>query len=281
VVDLVLEHAERRRHLSLGVITMGQSHERNIESELRRRLADRPSPSLDAFFAGDRMEPFFVKSLERSQGDERDAVIVSVGYHKAPDGRLPARFGPLLHDGGERRLNVAVTRARRSLVLVTSFEAADMDPARFTAPGVALLRQYLEFAAAPVVSERPDIQRPSSALVAQICTRLENAGVPTRAAYGMSGYTIDVAAAHPDDPERMVLAIELDGDIYRSAGTVRERDRLRPQMLESLGWAVHRIWSADWLADPRRETHRAVNAWVDAVMKADEKGRSVGAAGSS
>src|SRR5206468_4239979 len=123
---------------------MGITHADRIDLALRRSLARRPD--LHAFFAESRTEPFFVKNLERVQGDERDAVILSIGYGKTPDGRLLYRFGPLLLPGGHRRLNVAVTRARRRMTLVSSFTSADMDPARASGDGVRLLRAYLEYA---------------------------------------------------------------------------------------------------------------------------------------
>src|SRR5436305_4411786 len=153
VVALALEHAATHPDESLGVITMGITHADRIDAALRRALARRPD--LHAFFAESRPDPFFVKNLERVQGDERDAIILSVGYGKTPDGRLLYRFGPLLLPGGHRRPNVAVTRARRRRTLVSSFRAADMDPARGGGHGVPMLRDYLEYAESggPTLSE--------------------------------------------------------------------------------------------------------------------------------
>ena len=147
VVDLILEHARQRPDQSLGVIAFGSHHGDNIEEALRRRLAAENDRSLDPFFATEREERFFIKNIERVQGDERDVIILSVGYHKAANGTLPYRFGPLNQEGGERRLNVAITRARSRIHLVAGFSHHDMDPGRSSAEGVELLRQYLEFAA--------------------------------------------------------------------------------------------------------------------------------------
>jgi AAA domain len=144
VVELILEHAEKRPEESLGVIAMGIKHSDRIEESLRRALRQRPD--LDEFFDETRQEKFFVKNLERVQGDERDAIILSVGYGKSPDGRLLYRFGPLNNEGGERRLNVAITRAKNRMTLVSSFTHADMDPDRSTKLGVELLRLYLHYA---------------------------------------------------------------------------------------------------------------------------------------
>ena len=147
VIDLVLAHARESPHETLGVIAFGQHHAGNIEDRLMRRLAELDDSSLDDFFSETNEERFFVKNIERVQGDERDVTILSVGYHKDANRKLPYRFGPILQEGGERRLNVAVTRARSRLTLVSSFSHHDMDPGRSSAKGVALLRQYLEYAA--------------------------------------------------------------------------------------------------------------------------------------
>ena len=146
-VDLILEHARARPEESLGVITMGIRHRDRIEERLRQRLRDDPelAGELAEFFDENRDEPFFVKNLERVQGDERDAIILSIGYGKDTRGGLPYRFGPLLTEGGERRLNVAVTRAKNRITLVSSFSSRDMDPERSAAEGVKLLRQYLQY----------------------------------------------------------------------------------------------------------------------------------------
>ena len=143
VVELVLKHARESPHETLGVIAFGQHHADNIDNALVRHLSEIHDPSLDDFFSEKNEERFFVKNIERVQGDERDAIILSVGYHKDATGNLPYRFGPILQEGGERRLNVAVTRARLRLTLVSSFSHHDMVSSRSSAKGVGLLRQYL------------------------------------------------------------------------------------------------------------------------------------------
>src|SRR5262249_31584532 len=142
VVDLILDHARTRPGESLGVITMGIRHRDRIEECLRERLRDnrRLADELADFFDENREERFFVSNLDRVQGDERAAIILSIGYGKNSRGDLVYRFGPLLTEGGERRLNVAVTRAKHRLTLVSSFSARDMDPERSAAEGVRLMR---------------------------------------------------------------------------------------------------------------------------------------------
>ena len=148
VVRLILEHARTRPSESLGVIALGMRHAERVDAALRAALSSAGAADLEAFFAEDVPEPFFVKNLERVQGDERDAIIMSVGYGKHSDGRMRYQWGPLLRDGGERRLNVAATRAKRRLTVVSSFSSHDVDPARLVKPGARLLAEYLEYARA-------------------------------------------------------------------------------------------------------------------------------------
>ena len=147
VVDMIVDHAKNRPNDTLGVITFGIKHANSIDDDLRRRLRELGDRTLDRFFSGESQEPFFVKSIERVQGDERDVVILSTGYHKADNETLSYRFGPLNQTGGERRLNVAISRSRAEVHVVSSFSHHDMEPGRSNAVGVELLRQYLEFAA--------------------------------------------------------------------------------------------------------------------------------------
>ena len=279
VVDLILEHARHRPGESLGVIAFGSDHANNIEEGLRRRLSAEGDRSLDDFFAVAQGEPFFVKNIERVQGDERDVIILSVGYHKAANGSLPYRFGPLNQEGGERRLNVAVTRARSRIHLVAGFSHHDMDPGRSTSEGVELLRQYLAFAASGGVAMGGTLsEEPLNAFELNILRQLERRGVPVTPQYGVAGYRLDFVCGHPDRPGRMVLAIEADGATYHSTPTARDRDRLRQQVLESLGWRFHRIWSTDWFRDPEGQANLAYAAWRKAVELADEQDAGVAVA---
>jgi very-short-patch-repair endonuclease len=308
VVKLILDHARTRPGESLGVIALGVKHAERVDAALRDALASATAaaPSspdgsagstgaaavavtkgaardLETFFAEDVPEPFFVKNLERVQGDERDAIIISVGYGKHPDGRMRYQWGPLLRDGGERRLNVAATRARRRLTVVSSFSSHDVDPSRLTAPGARLLADYLEYARAGGVPVAPapassvgyaqDNSQPTEdggvgAFHADVAARLAELGITVVPQYGVGGYRVDFAAAHPDDPSRMILAVEADGVGYRDSGSVRDRDRLRKEHLERLGWRVHRLWSTAWFTDPGGELAKLRAAFDSAVSAA-------------
>ena len=279
VIELILDHAAKRPDKSLGVIAMGIKHAERIQEGLRAALHERQEEFAE-FFDESRPEPFFVKNLERVQGDERDAIILSVGYGKNADGRLLYRFGPLNMEGGERRLNVAVTRAKERMTLVSAFTHHDMDPDRSQARGVELLRAYLEYCAsngAQLGQQAASIPKLNPFEV-DVRDSLTRAGIPLVAQYGASGYRIDFAAKHPTQPGRMVLAIECDGAAYHSSVSARDRDRLRQEHLERLGWRFHRIWSQDWFTDKQSEIGRATRAYETAVTDCRQRscGRSAG-----
>ncbi|MEU1763230.1 AAA domain-containing protein [Micromonospora sp. NPDC005257] len=277
-VELILEHAEQRPNESLGVITMGQKHALRIEATLRSRR--REHEHLDDFFSQDRAasQRFFIKSLENVQGDERDAIILSIGYAKTRDGRLPLRFGPLNQEGGERRLNVAVTRARSRMTVVSAFSHHDMDPNQTAATrnhGPELLRRYLEFVdLGGDLGARQHTGVELNGLERSVLKALQQRGINAVPQWGVSGYRIDLALAHPDQPGRMVLAVETDGHSYHHAHSARDRDRLRQQHLERLGWEFHRIWSTDWYVDPAGQTARLVARWKQAVDRANHAATS-------
>lgn len=269
VVDLIIEHATQNPEASLGVIAMGIKHAERINEALRRR---RPShPELDEFFSEARSESLFIKNLERVQGDERDSIILTIGYSKSADGRMMYRFGPLNTQGGERRLNVAVTRARSRMIVVSSFASRDMDPNRLNAEGAKLLRSYLAYTESggedlgSVTREK----QPLNPFERDVEAHLIKAGIPLVPQLGASGYWIDFAAQHPKRPGQMVLAIEADGASYHSSHTARDRDRLRQAHLENLGWSFHRIWSTDWFYRREQEVEKAVAAYQAAVSRAD------------
>ncbi|MFZ2490270.1 MAG: AAA domain-containing protein [Thermoanaerobaculia bacterium] len=270
VVDLILRHAAQNPSASLGVITMGIRHAQRIQAALDAVLRDRRE--YDEFFALDRRERFFIKNLERVQGDERDAIILSIGYGKDRGGNLRHHFGPLLYGGGERRLNVAITRARTQMTVVSSFRAADVDPSRAKGKGVELLRAYLTYAESggAVLSDGSATVEPLNPFEADVWDALSARGIPMEAQWGVAGYRIDLAAKHPTRGGRFVLAIECDGASYHSAPTARDRDRLRQRQLEALGWRFHRIWSTDWFQTREQEIERAVGAYHAAVNYVDQ-----------
>ena len=256
------------------MITMGIKHRDRIEERLRQRLRDDPelAGELAGFFGENREEEFFVKNLERVQGDERDAIILSIGYGKDARGGLPYRFGPLLAEGGERRLNVAVTRAKNRITLVSSFSSHDMNPERSHAEGVKLLRQYLQYVESDGTNLGDSVLGKPALNPFEVDVRdtLLRHGLKLTAQYGTSGYWIDFAVQHPTQPGRYVLAIECDGATYHSSRSARDRDRLRQEQLERHGWRFHRIWSAEWFHDKDTCAQQAIAAYHAAVRATDE-----------
>jgi very-short-patch-repair endonuclease len=270
VVRQVLAHAETRPRESLGVITMGIKHANRVQAALDRALD--LQPHLSEFFSLDQNERFFVKNLETVQGDERDAIILSIGYGKAANGDLPHRFGPLTQDVGYRRLNVAVTRAKRRMCIISSFSHAEIDLDRSGSRGVQLLKAYLAYAEGGGQRLREEEHAGEVALnpfEADVRDALEARGLKARPQFGASRYRIDLVAMHPERPGRPVLAIECDGASYHSSATARDRDRLRQAHLQRLGWRFHRIWSTDWFYDREQETERVLAAYEEAVRRAD------------
>jgi very-short-patch-repair endonuclease len=270
VVRQVILHAEMRPLESLGVITMGIKHANRVQAALDRALDLRPD--LSDFFSLDREERFFVKNLETVQGDERDAIILSIGYGKTANGDLRHYFGPLTQDVGYRRLNVAITRARRRMCVISSFSHDEIDLSRSGSRGVQLLKAYLEYAASGG-TRLPEGERAGevslNAFEADVRDALEARGIKTRPQFGASRYRIDLVAMHPKKPGRPVLAIECDGASYHSSAAARDRDRLRQAYLERLGWRFHRIWSTDWFYHREQEIERAIAAYEEAVRRAD------------
>lgn len=269
VVDLVREHAAVRPDESLGIIALGSTHADRIAEALR--IAASNDASIAALLDEGQDEHLFVKNLERVQGDERDAVILTVGYGKTQDGRMRYNFGPINQEGGQRRLNVAITRARRRMTVVSSFTGGEMDPERTRSVGARMLRDYLLYAESggTNLGTRARSRPPLNPFEQDVKEHLEREGMPLIPQFGASGYWIDFAAMHPDRRGEPVLAIETDGVMYHASASARDRDRLRQQHLERLGWCFHRIWSTDWFRSREEEVQKAIEAYRAAVARAD------------
>ena len=273
VAELVFEHFRTHPNRSLGVIAFGEVQQQAIEAALREmRMKDQ---QFEPFFKEDREEPFFVKNLENVQGDERDTILFSIGYAKDAQGVFRMNFGPLSKMGGERRLNVAVTRAKYNIKLVGSILPADIDTDRISSEGPKLLRAYIDFAmhgmeALQKEITESDVTEHDSPFEKAVYDYLERKGYRLATQVGCSGYRIDMAVKHPTLSGRYVLGIECDGAAYHSGRTARERDRLRQDVLEQMGWTIYRIWSTDWIKDPAAEGKRLVEAVEQAIKNCNE-----------
>ena len=269
VAALVFQHFEKfEESRTLGVIAFSEAQQQAIEAAIRRKRIEQPQ--YESFFAEDKHEAFFVKNLENVQGDERDTIIFSIGYAKTSAGKLPSSFGPLSRFGGERRLNVAITRAKFNVKLVGSILPTDIDTERLTTEGPKLLRGYIDFAirgmeALDAEITSSDIVEHDSPFEESVYRFLDRKGYRLATQVGCSGYRIDMAVKHPSLSGRFVLGIECDGATYHSARTARERDRLRQAVLENMGWRIYRIWSTDWVKDPITEGAKLIEAVENAI----------------
>ncbi len=267
VADIVARLGDpERSKKSIAVVTFGRP-----QQELVLDLLDderKQHPELERFFSDDVAEPVLVKNLETIQGDERDVVLFTIGYGPDRDGKVVMNFGPLNKDGGERRLNVAVTRAREQLVVYSTLEPEMMDT-EGSPVGVRHLAELLRYArdgerAGGARGERP----PATPLTKAIGDALVAKGWTVHHQVGCAGYRIDLAIVDPDDAGRYVLGIETDGPSYARARTARDRDRLRASVLGNLGWRLQRIWSLDWWHDAEKEAQRVHNGVIAAIAAA-------------
>lgn len=258
---------------SLGVVTFSQVQQDEVEAAVRHMRSNHPER--EQFFRESGEEDFFVKNLESVQGDERDTIIFSIGYAKDQNGIMHMNFGPLSKNGGYRRLNVAITRAKYNVKLVGSIKPTDIDLDKTSFDGVRMLRAYIDFAINGRDSLLGEIIEPEtiyteSPFEEEVYEFLIDKGYNIATQVGCSGYRIDMAVKHPTLSGVYVIGIECYGATYHSARTARERDRLREDVLRSRGWRLYRIWSTDWIKDPDSESKRLINAIEEALDSGDD-----------
>lgn len=261
---------------SVGVVTFSQAQQRLIEDLME--AAREARPELELYFTDAAAEPVFIKNLENVQGDERDVMLFSVCYGPDRAGKVTMNFGPLNREGGERRLNVAITRARERLEVFSTLRAEQIDLRRTRAVGVAHLKTFLDYAARGIVAIDAAIAlepegEPESPFEQAILRALRAEGWRVHCQVGTSGYRIDLGVLHPEDEGAYLLGVECDGATYHSSAFARERDRLRQQVLEGLGWRLHRIWSTDWWLDPQGELVR-LRAALEEARRAPPRPRA-------
>ncbi|MBT9498432.1 MAG: DUF3320 domain-containing protein [Zoogloea sp.] len=266
----------RQSGLTIGVVTFNSEQQGLIEDLLDAER--RKDPGLEPFFSEVELEPVFVKNLESVQGDERDIMYFSITYGPDMSGAMSMNFGPLNRDGGERRLNVAVTRARHELRVFSSLRGEQMDLSRTKAIGVRDLKHFLEFAerGARALAEahhgsQGDFDSPFEAAVA---AALGRKGWQVHTQIGASSFRIDLGVVHPDLAGRYLAGVECDGATYHRSATARDRDKLREQVLRGLGWEIERIWSTDWWVDPGGTLER-VHARLNDLLVQDRERRAL------
>ena len=265
IAQLAVEHFSNHPEKSLGIVALNTSQKEAIEDAINDELVNRPD--LLPFFDTSREEGFFVKSLENVQGDERDVMMISIGYGKNADGAFTLNFGPLNTDGGWRRLNVLVTRAKWQIILVTSLRSAELHRINPQNRGALSLKNYIEYC------ERDGSLPPNPANIIDIETNdfedsvkevLTDRGYAVDAQVGAGSFRIDLAVRDPRNPSKYLIGIECDGATYHSAKVARDRDLMREEILKDMGWKLHRVWSTEWF----RSRDTAIKLMIDNVERA-------------
>ena len=255
---------------SLGIGTFNIAQRNTIMDVLEKKLKD--NPDLERFFNEEGEDGFFVKNLENIQGDERDIIIISIGYGRDQNNKLSLSFGPLNKEGGERRLNVLITRAKKQCVVFSNFKSSEMHTTENTPRGVEALKTFLYYAENGKFPENYHTgEEFDSPFEKSVYNFLTDEGNIVEKQVGCAGYKIDLAIVDKDDANRYILGIECDGATYHSSPLARDRDRLRQEVLEGLGWKFHRIWSTDWYHMNQTAKQRLLDAVEDAVKNKDNK----------
>ena len=277
IAEAVIEHAKRYPKKSLGVGAFSVVQRDAIRDELE--VLQREHVELAGFFSSGRPEPFFVKNLENIQGDERDVILISVGYARDESGYLAMNFGPLSSQGGERRLNVLISRARERCAVFSSITADDIDLQRAKSRGAAAFKTFLRYAETGVLDKpAPTGGDPDSDFESQVALAVRGQGyqvhcqvtaVTDGGRSGRAGFIIDLAVVDSARPGRYLLGIECDGATYHSSRSARDRDRLRETILRDRGWRIHRVWSTDWFHRPGEQLQKIVAAIEKARRDAD------------
>ena len=256
---------------SIGIVTFSSTQQILIEDLLNDAFVTNPTLEEKAQNCS---EPLFVKNLENVQGDERDIILFSVGYGPDKDGKVSLNFGPLNRDGGWRRLNVAVSRARYEMKVFSTLRSDQIDLARTSSEGVAGLKAFLEYAekgknSFSISSSSTFLKNDS--LINIIAEKIKEQGYEVNANVGCSGYRVDIGVIDPSNRSEYILGVVCDGENYKSAKSCRDREIIQNDVLRLLGWSVHRIWSMDWIENP----NRVINGIIDAIKLALTKEKAI------
>ena len=275
---------------TVGIITFNSKQQTKVQDQMDKALKKdlEFNTVYNQMMIKDLDERVFVKNIENVQGDERDIILFSIGYAKNEEGKVYNRFGMLNQKGGENRLNVAITRAKEGIIVVSSIEPEELNVATTSQMGPKLLKSYLKYvravsnagvdqikAVVQEINENVDTHVQDKELhfdspfEEQVYSQLRNLGYEVTTQVGMSGYRIDLAVIHPQDSSRYILGIECDGAMYHSSANAKERDVYRQKYLESRGWTIERIWSRNWWKNPSAEIER-MDQRIKELLKAEE-----------
>ncbi len=262
-----LKDPELRKY-SIGIVSFSKVQQNLIEDVLIDELAQ--NPELEQL-AMNMEERIFVKNLENVQGDERDVILFSVGYGPDVDGRVSMNFGPLNNEGGERRLNVAVSRARYEMIVFATLRAEQIDLNRSKAKGVEGLKHFIEFAEkgnfdaveATLPLFKEENTNADKEMVSLIASELRQRGYEVMTDVGRSQFKIDIAVVQPNNPDEYMLGILCDGKKYYQTKTVRDREIVQTGVLKGLSWNIMRVWTVDWYANREKVMERLLNRLED------------------
>ena len=276
VVEAAVRHMTHLPKLSLGICTMNVDQKDLILEEFERER-DR-NPRVRDFVENweeenDALEEFFIKNLETIQGDERDVMMISTLYGpETAGGRVHQRFGPINSAHGHRRLNVLFTRAKKKIITFTSLKPTDVLVDGNKNIGVKMFRAWLEYSKTGHVPDKAGPQGGTeSPFEDYVAAQIERLGYEVVPQVGVAGFRIDLGVRHRSWPYGYILGVECDGATYHRSKSSRDRDRLRQEVLEGLGWRLHRIWSTDWFRNPRNEIEVLSEVIADALSQAKEK----------
>ena len=271
IVKAALEFMHKHPKRSLGIATMNQVQKDLIESAMDRAFIERPhAAEYKAKWQGT-LESFFVKNLESVQGDERDAIFISTVYGPDKNGAVMQRFGPINSTGGYRRLNVLFSRAKKNMVVFTSLKPEDIKIQNTSSKGIRALKGFLAYASKSVLDEgqRDPQEIPDSDFEVCVKEKLESIGCEVHPQVGVAGYRIDLGIKHFKYPYGYLMGVECDGATYHSCKSVRERDVIRQQVLEGLGWRIYRIWSTEWFSNPVQEFEK-LKSYIQKLLESDD-----------
>lgn len=271
VAQAVVKHVQSCPEQTLGIAAFSKQQQEAIEDALELTRAQHQG-LLESFDARHPFERLFVKNLETIQGDERDVVFISVGYGPGDHGQVSMTFGPINAEGGERRLNVLMSRARRRCEVFSSLTASDIRTHDAPGRGVQVFKKFLLFAETGELDDpKPSDREAGSPFEQQVASALREHGYSVDLQVGSIGYFIDLAVRNPSKPGQYALGIECDGASYHSARSARDRDKLRQAALEDRGWKLHRIWSTDWWQSREKEVERCLEAIARSLVDAEDE----------
>lgn len=265
VIEEAFKHMKEHPDQTLGIASFSMAQSEELYREFERQLRTKKTKEIEEFLYEGKDEPFFIKNLENVQGDERDVILISVGYGKDRDGNISMDFGPLNKDGGERRLNVLITRARRKCIVFSNITSYDINPSKTQAKGVIALKKFLEFAQTRGKYAMNDTSFTND-FTTYLYDRLIDYGYSVDQCVGCSGNVIDLAVVDPNNSDRYILGIECDSGTYANLDSTIDRERIRHNVLKNLGWRIYHIWSCDFFRNPKVEFEKLLN-YIESIKE--------------